>query len=426
MGSVEFIIKGGRIINPSTGVACVGDVGLKGGKIAEIDFNCSLSLNNPSDVFDASGCIVTPGLIDLHVHAYEHATPLGINVDAHCLTRGVTTVVDAGSAGAATFAGLRKFIAEVSKTRVLAFLHIANHGLASAGCAGLVPGGEIDSLVQADVEQCVKCIGDNRDMIVGVKLRLARAISNDGANEEEAYRRAREAAGKCGVPLMVHHAFSTVPVNSTEGRSSCPGSLKSGDIYTHCLHGNNGTMELQTRTFLPEVVDAKKRGILFDTGHGRGSFNWNFAESAAKLKDWPDTISTDLHTESLPSPAYDLVTVMTKMLHVGMPLYDVIAAVTSTPARAIGWEKVIGSLEVGREADITVMRLEDWDVKLEDCHNQLRTIEKKLVPVAVWRSGVKHPIVEHIKCPNPEVAATLAGIWHDQVMRDETMPPNSV
>ena len=99
MGLVEFIIRGGHVINPSTGVACTADIGIKGGKIAEIDYSCSLSANNSSDVFDASGCIVTPGLIDLHVHAYEHATPLGINVDAHCLARGVTTVVDAGSAG---------------------------------------------------------------------------------------------------------------------------------------------------------------------------------------------------------------------------------------------------------------------------------------------------------------------------------------
>ena len=178
-------------------------------------------------------------------------------------------------------------------------------------------------------------------------------------------------------------------------------------------------MDSHKRTYLPEVVDAKKRGILFDTGHGQGSFNWNFAESAAKLEQWPDVISTDLHAQCVSSPAYDLVTVMTKMLHLGMPLGDVVAAVTSTPARAIGRGYAIGSLEEGREADVTVMRLTEWGVQLEDSHNQLRTVERKLAPVAVWRAGVRHPVTEHPRCPNPEMAAKLSGSWHNQVMRDE-------
>lgn len=137
------------------------------------------------------------------------------------------------------------------------------------------------------------------------------------------------------------------------------------------------------------VHDAKKKGVFFDVGHGRGSFSWTVAEICAKEGFWPDIISSDLHVESVDSPAYDLLTVMTKMLHVGMPLTEVIKSVTMTPSAAIGRSDEIGSLGIGRSADITVLQIENVDLDLEDCHAYVRRIKHRFVPVAVWRDGVR-------------------------------------
>ena len=185
-----------------------------------------------AQVYDAAGQVVMPGLVDLHVHAYHLVTPLGMDVDHYCLGRGVTTAVDAGSAGCSTFPGFRAYLAERSRTRLLAFLNISCSGLAFAGLAGdeAVPG-ELDLLSMAPVRACIDCIEANRDLIVGVKIRLSDSCTAGGANESEAYRRAREAAASARVPLMVHHSFSTI------GLEECPGQMRAGDLYTHMYHG---------------------------------------------------------------------------------------------------------------------------------------------------------------------------------------------
>lgn len=375
-------------------------------------------------VFDASGCFVVPGLLDCHTHVYQYSTPLGIEVDEFCLKRGVTTVVDAGSAGASTFAGLRKFIAEKSITRVLAFVHIASHGLAAAGCAGFGKGGECDSLNQVDVDQCVSCVQENRDMVVGVKVRLAADITDNGRNEEEAYRRALQAARKAEVPLMVHHAISTIPITKSVDGLSCPGDLAAGDLYTHTFHGYpSSILDPKTWTIPDTVWEAKNRGVLFDVGHGQGSFNWTVLEKCAAAGFWPDTISTDLHCDNLQGPAYDLPTVMTKLLHVGMPFVEVVRAVTVTPARALGISDRVGILAPGREADITILKLESCDVWLEDSAGQRRRVQQRVVPVAVFKGGELFQTCQPPSpWPNEEKAKYLASQWHRQVARDLEMP----
>lgn len=171
---------------------------------------------------------MTPGLIDMHVHVFEHATPIGINADQYCIGRGVTTVVDAGSCGSATIAGLRHYVAASSQTRVLAMLNISAHGLASAGMSGMGCGGELDSLNQVNADATVAAVKANRDMVCGIKIRLSLDCADDGANEAEAYRRAREAAQAARVPLMTHHTFSGIELGGPDG---CPGGLQAGDIY---------------------------------------------------------------------------------------------------------------------------------------------------------------------------------------------------
>ncbi|XP_064642399.1 deacetylase Oant_2987-like [Lineus longissimus] len=388
---VDLIIRRGRVINSASSMDRIADVAVKNGQIFAVGENLRLTAD---EEFDASSCIVTPGLIDLHVHCYQYATPLGVNVDESAVARGVTTVVDAGSAGATTFQGLRKYVAEKSKTRVYAFLHIAAHGLASAGCSGHGQGGECDSLNQVDPELCLECIEENRDIIVGVKVRLSADVANDGAYEEEVYVRALEAAKKAGVPLMVHHAFSTIPTESDGGDGlSAPGSMHFGDIYTHMYHGfPNTIIDIKTKRVCDSVKEARNRGVLFDLGHGLGSFSWTVAELCAKESFWPDSISSDLHTGNCHGPAHDLPFIMTKLLHVGMPLPYIIKAVTAAPANAIGKSNVIGSLMVGRAADITLLKIEDCDLQVEDCQSQIRHVTKQIAPEAVWRDGKRHPI----------------------------------
>ncbi|KAL8601680.1 hypothetical protein ACOMHN_033856 [Nucella lapillus] len=423
----DLIIAGGRIIDPASNTDRPGDVLIKNGRIASVCQPGELQRGGAERVIDARGCVVTPGLIDCHVHAYQHATPLGIGIDECCLARGVTTVIDAGSAGCATLDGLRKFIGDQNKCRLLALVHIASHGLASAGCSGLKTGGELDSLNQVDVEECVSSVRNNRDFVVGIKLRLSTSIADNGRTEHEAFRRSLQAASEADVPLMVHHAISSVPTVQTPGVLSCPGSLRAGDIYTHAFHFHKGNIvDSQTGKVHPDVWEAKRRGVLFDVGHGAGSFGWSLVgmdmmcvcvnrivwmvvgsfgwslvETCVQEGFWPDLISTDLHVESLEGPAYDLATVMTKMMHVGMPLPDVIAATTSGPAAAIGKSGELGALKVGNEADVTVLRVEPCDVELEDARGEVRAVRQRVVPVRVFRAGREHPIRELQAWPCP-------------------------
>ncbi|KAL5015137.1 hypothetical protein ScPMuIL_009407 [Solemya velum] len=422
MGTIDTIIKNGCVIDPKNGLRKIAHVGITDGRICYVGDKIPVQA---TDIYDATGCIVTPGLIDCHVHCYEHATPLGINPDESCLSRGVTTVVDAGSAGASTFPGLRKFIAERSKTRVLCFLHVVLHGLASGGCALGAGGGELDSLNQLDIVACEKCLEKNRDMIVGFKLRLADSLSDGGRNEKEAYRRSLSMSESCKVPLMVHHTFSTVPVQreNDSGVLACPGDMKKGDIYTHMYNAHMSCIvDPTTRSIHKDVIDAKRRGVLFDIGHGHGSFSWAVAEICGKQKFWPDIISTDLHNMSEAGPAYDLPSVMSKLFHVGMPLDDVIKAATSTPADAIGWGDRIGSLTIGFEADVTVLKLEECDIFLEDSQSQLRKIKKRFIPKAVWRSGIQHSCDAPSPFPNPKSIRANLGDYDNAVVRDDVRP----
>ena len=205
----------------------------------------------------------------------------------------------------------------------------------------------------------------------------------------------------------------------------CPSNLRPGDIYTHCFHGwSNCILDNLSgkMTIHPDVLAARERGVYFDIGHGRGSFHWGVAEQCAKFGFFPDIISTDLHVENVDGPAYDLATVMSKLLHVGMPLNKVIKAVTDTPAKAIHKDHMIGSLRVGREADITLCRVEECDVDLEDCSGQLRRLNQRIKPVKVWRAGKEYPIIDIETWPNRTKWPSLASDWHKLEMKDCNKP----
>jgi dihydroorotase len=367
---------------------------------------------------------------------------------------GIIRQVDAGSAGATTFPGFRKFIVDRCKTRVLALLNISMVGAgrapplngrgASVGSGDLSQmGGGLQSPAHISAAHCVDTIEQNRDVIVGIKVALARSWASHfpgGYEKGEAagFAAAREASEQAGVPLMTHHTFSSVPL------SQCPGQLRAGDIYTHSLHGFESTIiSPEDGNVDPAVLAAKKRGVIFDLGHGTGSFSWTVAEKMMLRSPeqggggqlFIDTISTDIWSGNIHGPVYDLPTVMSKMLALGVPLVEVVRAVTATPAKVIGWQDRIGTLGEGRCADITLLKLETTaeDFCLEDSQSQMRRVPQLLVPVGCLRAGDQMAVTSAAQVadasdecggyPNPQSLERQAVDWQGLLVRDPEPPP---
>jgi dihydroorotase len=322
---------------------------------------------------DAAGLLVTPGLVDVHTHLYPGVSHYGIEPDAHCLRRGVTTAVDAGSAGAQTFPGLRRYVIERSQTQILAFLNIAVQGMISR----LV--GELEDIRWASPEQAIACARENPDLIVGIKVRLGYQMA--GNDPAPALRLAREAADALGLPLMVH------VIDMRPALDWLLPYLGRGDLVTHCFHGNEGGILDAAGRVIPAAISARERGVLFDVGHGAGSFAYHVARTALAQGFPPDTISSDLHAHNVDGPVFDQAVTLSKLLHLGMQLEDVIRATTSTPAAAVRREGNIGALAAGAGADLSVFELRDGAWPLPDTTGATEVVQRLLVPRMVIRAG---------------------------------------
>jgi dihydroorotase len=374
----ELTIAGGRILDPGQGVDAVGTIAISGSAITSVSTGSGgPAAGSPAaaqqQVVDATGLIVTPGVVDVHTHLYEGVSHYGIDPDTHCLERGVTTAVDAGSAGAQTFPGLRRYVIDRSQTRVLAFLHIAVQGMIT----NLL--GELEDLRWASVAQAVERAREHDDLIIGIKVRLGYQMV--GSDPAGALRLAREAADELGLPLMVHVIDMRPPI------SWLLPYLGAGDLVTHCYHGNEGGILDDRGRLFPDVLAARERGVLFDVGHGVGSFSYRVARAAIGQGFPPDTISSDLHAHNVGGPAFDQATTLSKLLHAGMPLAEVIRATTATPARAVRRDGSIGAALPGREADLTVFELRAGHWALPDAAGATETVEQVLVPRMVARAG---------------------------------------
>jgi dihydroorotase len=342
-----------------------------GGQIAAIAPN--IDVRDADRSVPVTGQIVTPGLVDLHAHGFAGISHWGLNLDPFCIARGVTTAVDAGTSGSDSFEGFRRLVIERSRTRVLAFLNISRVGLIGQ------PGELIDTRM-IDVPSALRVAREHADVIVGIKVRCSESYS--GPNDIAAVTAARKVADEIGKPIMIHVGSPHTPMDQILELA------RSGDIVTHAFRrpGTGGVVGADGRVS-DYIRRAASRGILFDVGHGSGSFSFAATEAALKENFPPTSISSDIHAYSALGPVFDLPTTMTKLLALGMPLEKVIELTTVGPARTISKPQEMGSLKPGSPADIAVFDIVQGSFTLVDSQGDTRKTTQKLVPVVALRQG---------------------------------------
>jgi len=370
----DLILRGGRVIDPSQKLDVVTDVAFADGKVARIENG--LRAGPGTDVRDVSGRIVTPGLIDLHTHVYWGGTSLGIDAEQFCRTSGVTTAVDTGSAGPGNFAGFRKHVIEPCQVRILAFLHVSHAGI--FGFSDRVMVGESEELRLMDPISAVEVADANRDLIVGIKVRVGRHSS--GTSGIVPLEIALEVAEEVGMPLMVHIDHPPPSYEEVVAR------LRPGDVLTHAFRPFPNSPATAQGTVKRVVLDARERGVLFDIGHGKGSFAFKTARAMLANGFPPDTISSDVHALCINGPAFDQVTTLSKFLCMGMPLADVVAASTVNAAMALRRPE-LGSLKPGSVGDATLISIREGQFDYVDVVGEHLTGDRKIVADGVVIGG---------------------------------------
>jgi len=363
----SLVLRNGHVIDPSQSINRVTDVAVLDGRIADIGDALAPGLVE-RDIADKYVC---PGLIDLHGHWWEGSS-WGIDPDI-CLNHGVTTAIDAGTTGFINFPVFRKTQVSAATVRVLAFVNISGIGIPTT----LV--GELEDIRFARPLETGMVIEANRDICIGVKIREGTMTGRHGI---EAMDKALEAANSTSLPLMVH-------ITKGADTRQILRKLRPGDIVTHCFQGRgDGILSEREHHLLPEVTAARKNGIVFDVGHGAGAFSWETARRAFEYSFYPDTISTDLHRFSVERFAFDLPSTMSKFLHLGMPLADVILKSTWAPAQALGRGEELGTLKKGAPADIFVFDLEEGSFPLEDTHLRTESASRRIKPFLTIKDGI--------------------------------------
>lgn len=373
----DLILKGGRVVDPSQGIDEIADVAFAGGTVARIGPN----LDGAAETRDVSGHLVTPGLIDLHTHVYWGGTSLGIDAAEFCRTSGVTTAVDTGSAGPGNWMGFRKHVIEPSPVRILAYLHVSHAGI--YGFDKRVMVGESRELTLMNPIDCAEVADSNRDLIVGIKVRVG--LHASGTSGTVPLNIALQVGEEIGMPVMAH--IDHPPPSYEEVLAM----LRPGDVLTHAFRPfPNAPITGQGRV-KDAVVAARRRGVIFDIGHGKGSFAFRTARAMLANGFPPDTISSDVHTLCIDGPVFDQVTTLSKFLCLGMPLGEVIAASTVNAAHAMKRPE-LGTLKPGAVGDATVLRLREGhfdyvDVVGEHLDGELRLTSEGVVIAGRWWHG---------------------------------------
>ncbi|RYB06739.1 amidohydrolase/deacetylase family metallohydrolase [Lichenibacterium ramalinae] len=371
--SFDLVLRHGRVVDPSQDIDRVADVAFSGGAVAAIGDRLDTT---GADVRDVGGMIVTPGLIDLHTHVYWGGTSLGIDAEDFARRSAVTTCVDTGSAGPGNFAGFRKHVIEPSRIRILPYLHVSFAGIYGFSTKVMVGEGHDIRLLAA--RDCVEVVNANRDLIVGIKVRLGRTAS--GTAGIVPLDVALDVADQTGLPMMVHIDEPPPSYEAVVDR------LRPGDVLTHCYRPFPNAPVDGRGKVKPALVAARQRGVLFDIGHGMGSFSWTTARAMLDQGFPPDTISSDVHALCIDGPAYDQVTTLSKFLALGMPLGDVIAASTVAAARTLNRPE-LGTLKPGSVGDASVLSLDEGSFPLEDVRGEVVTAERRLFARGVVVGG---------------------------------------
>jgi dihydroorotase len=384
----DYLLTGGTVIDPAAGLNAPRNVAVTGGRIAALldptQFDPALpnaaAPITAKQTIDCTGKLIVPGLIDFHVHVFPGVSHFGVDPDETCLARGVTTVLDFGTAGGLVFDGFRRYVIDPARTRVKALMLIAAQGMISSN--GSKPAlGELWDLAYCDIDGCVEAVERNRDCVVGIKIRCMEDIAHDGRNEAEALVRARKAADLVKLPLVIHPVLSTLPVEHLFGQ------LRAGDVMTHCYHDKRCGLVDNNLKVLPIVREKQKEGVLLDVGHGMGSFGFRVARAMLEQGVLPDFIGSDLHSYNLHGPVHDLVTTLDKFLHLGMSPPEIIRRVTATCARFLEMSDEIGTLKPGACADVTVLEIVEGKFKLTDSEGNTEIANRRFEVRNCLRAG---------------------------------------
>ena len=376
----DFILRNGRLIDPGTGRHEVVDVAFNDGKVSAIGNDLRSRAER-----DVTGCIVMPGNIDFHAHVYWGGTSISIDADVLAKRCGTTTWLDVGSAGPGNFPGFRKHVMEVSQTRILAYLHVSHAGIFAFAPSMMV--GESSDIRLMDAETCASVALANKDLIRGIKVRVGAIAS--GTNGINPLYHALEAADRAGLPVMCH-------IDRPPPRySDLLKELRPGDTLTHCFRPFPNAPCHADGTIKDACWEARERGVIFDIAHGKGSFDFDVAEAMLAGGFQPDIISSDVHVLCIDGPAYDNMETMSKFLYLGMPLPEIVRAVTETPAKVLK-RPDLGDLSVGSTGDATVMRIEEGRFTFTDVSGNTRegrqrfALDSVVVDGALWHTANEH------------------------------------
>jgi len=360
---MDLILRGGRVIDPAQALDGIRDVGFADGRVAAVAPRIAEPAKEERDV---AGAIVTPGMIDLHTHVYWGGTSIGVEAEPIARRSGTTTFIDAGTAGPANFPGFRCHVIERSAVRILAYLNVSFAGIFAFSRTVMV--GEASDLRLLDLNECVRVARENRDLIVGIKVRVGRGAG--GSSGVAPLDMAIEVADELGLPVMAH--IDHPPPSRREVLER----LRPGDVLTHCYRPFPNSLLRSDGAVREEALLARERGVTFDIGHGAGSFGFHACRGLLAAGFHPDVISSDVHVLNVDGPAFDLLTTMSKFLVLGVDVEAIVAAVTAAPARAIR-RPSLGTLAPGAEGDATVVDLEQGAFEFHDTQGERLAAERR-------------------------------------------------
>ena len=370
----DLLIKGGVIIDSAQGIHAVNDVAVEKGTIVRVA--PIIPVDEARQVIEVQGKVVTAGLIDIHTHVYHGVSANGVQADIGGVRAGVTTMVDAGSAGCDTFGGFPSHIIPNNQTEIICFLHICRTGLATSP--------DIFSPASIDLDKTIQVASENRDIISGIKARMVSpALEIMGM---EMPRLAKRAAKEAGVKLMVHIGDTEKRYDPNVIRQLLP-IMEEGDIVTHLFTANPGGVLDADGKLVPEAKEAEDRGVWLDTAHGRMNFSFDIGERILDQGITPHCISTDLTLPGRQLTVHSMTEMMSRFLAMGFTMDQVVTMSTLNPAKALGLDGRLGSLEVGKQADISVLELREGDWELYDVLGTSRKVDKAVLPVLTVKKG---------------------------------------